>query len=892
MAVFLDISKRRKFYFRGVVVACVLFFLVGTLFVVFGLARAAAARAPISYADAAQMYHYYYSAANAKKVALTIDDGPHPPVSQVLIDTLSYYRAPATFFYIGDKALLRPDLVQEAHDKGFEIGIHSFDHGYGVDSSHVRLAFELNATNYLLSGVTDSTIQYYRPPYLLGIGIDPTINPYIPTSQDMLWSLELGYLPVGSDIDPKDWLANSPEQVMTGLERALAQSPNGHIILLHEDVNTGKAMPQIIAYLRGNGYTIVPLSQLLTPPADIVLAHTLSYGDTDSTTGGDVSKLQWFLYRQKYLDPYELTGVFDDQTQGALSNFQTSNHLITTSGTSTAILGVADAPTRALIHAIALASVPPGTAAGATYTPQNTLITGIEGVFLSVYIRFFPYVDEFFVGLIYATLLLVISRMLVLIALLWWRARHGPLYGAAAKDTPMPPCDTQGVSVLIPAYNEQENIASTIESVIRSTHRVWEIVVIDDGSKDNTANEVRRVIEAYPSKPIVLIQKSNSGKASSLNVGVNEAKHDIIAILDADAILDTEALGHFVAHFVDERVAAVAGKVSTTRSTGLLDLLQSLEYAVGQNIDKKAFGTIGGVGVVPGPAGAWRRSMLLAAGGFHADTLVEDQEMTLCMLRMGKRVVYEPLAIAYTETPHTLKNFLAQRFRWVYGTMQCLWKHKGAYTEDPTSMLCVVALPNIVVYNTLLPLTYPFADSALVFGIIFGQWATLVLPFLVFTFFDMCYAFIGIRGEPRRGQLMLAVPLQRLIYRWLLYYTVMRSLVCAIEGSPASWNKFSKIGETRRFFLSLLVESGRQAVPSPYQLVPEEVTTAFHGPFGTALASTNAQEVVALSVMPRQSQSAGETSSPARAPKVLEGYAALPNTYATSSSPLGPTSSH
>ena len=179
-------------------------------------------------------------------------------------------------------------------------------------------------------------------------------------------------------------------------------------------------------------------------------------------------------------------------------------------------------------------------------------------------------------------------------------------------------------------------------------------------------------------------------------------------------------------------------------------------------------------------------SFLLEAGGFHTDTLVEDQEMTLTLLHMQKKVAYEPRAVAYTETPHSVKNFLKQRFRWVYGTMQCFWKHKSVLWERPDSVMSLVVMPNIFVYNILLPLTYPFADWAFIFGLIFGEWQTLVVPFLLFTIHRLVVCNVGFARRTQKWKLMLAVPLQRVVYRQLLYYTVYRALSALLKAPAAA----------------------------------------------------------------------------------------------------------
>lgn len=945
----------------------------------FGLWLTTRSRGVITYEDAIQRYHYYYSAANTKKIAFTFDDGPNSPTTETLIEELSKTNTPATFFFIGRRALIRPDIVKKTADAGFDVEDHSFTHGQNSHSEYTRMAFELNTTSYILSQISGERISYYRPPFLLGIGVDPTINPYIPTTKDMAWALQLGYLPVGSDIDSKDWLASSPTQVLENVKKALTSSPNGHIVLFHDDQNTAQAIGDVVAYLRAEGYQIVPLSELLTPPAGnaLALTHTLRFGDTNAKTDGEVSKLQWFLYENKFLDPYALTGIFDEQTRQALIAFQTQNALVNPADPGREALGVATPATRSLIHSLALKKVAETSTQVAAAHMSLVNLQPFKEAVLEGYIAVFPVVRAVLVVGVVTTLALVLLRTVVLLGLLLYRRISKKHIGPAAR------VDGPGVSILIPAYNEQENIAATVESVIRTTYRTREVIVINDGSKDDTAKEVEAVIAANPEHDIRLISVENGGKARALNIGTAAAKHDIIVVLDADAVLDTDAVSYFVPHFDDERVGAVAGRVRTTNASNMLDMFQTLEYAIGQNIDKTAFATVNAIGVVPGPAGAWRKASILAAGGFHTDTLVEDQEMTLSILHMGLRVNYEARAIAYTETPHSVKNFLKQRFRWVYGTMQCFWKHKKVMAEHPTSSTSVVVMPNIFIYNILLPLTYPFADSALLFGLIFGEWRSLVLPFIIFTIIDLIYAVWGLRDEPNKWKLLAVVPFQRVVYRQLLYYTVYKALVRAIEGSGTGWNKFAKTGETRRFYLAAMggvgaavgnevaksvvpasiaveeekPEEQKSVVVSPEQLTPsvaavpvmvlasvapqaalaeevveaplapvlaietevteevpvmeiapgsipvmpttqlpqfmsETVTMSFQGPSSTSELSTNLQEVMSLSSMPRHFHSAGDTSSPARSPNVLLGVVDDPNTYAKSSSPFGPTSSH
>lgn len=857
MPIFLDTSHKRKHIFRSVVIV---FFLV-VLFCITALVQSVFFNSPsrpaLTYKSAAESYHYYYSTLNKNKIAITFDDGPRPGLSEKIMDSLERNGATAAFFYIGRSIALHPNIVYDASRRGFTIGNHSFTHAQAVDSSESRLSLELHSTEYLISRITGHASFYYRPPYLNGIGVDPSMNPYLPVPQQIVWVMQNGYNPVGSDIDPGDWLVSSKEDLVERVQKALVDSPKGHILLLHEEKYTLEALDDIIKTIRDSGYTIVSLDELLSPPIAINLSQSLSLGDTDEKTGGEVSLLQWFLYKNGNLDPYQITGTFDKPTHAALVRFQLKEKLI--SGASpVSTVGVADTATRDMIAKIAPSVLTPAPVGKGL--PGQLYDSKIGDFFKFSFINAFPGAHAALAFMVRFALFLVILRcVVVLVFLVAGYIRRKPLVDLKALRRKT---KRTGVSILIPAYNEQENIRATVESILRSTHARREIIVVDDGSTDNTGDVVRQVIAEHMSEPIRLIQVENGGKAGALNHAMQAARYDVCAVLDADAVLDPDALTYFVAHFTDPRIAAVAGKVGTTQSRYTLDLFQALEYAIGQNIDKRAVSILGAVGVVPGPAGAWRKSAILETGGFSKDTLVEDQDMTLTLLRAGKKVAYEERAIAYTETPHTVKNFLKQRFRWVYGTMQCFWKHKRVIVERPLSGMSLIVMPNIFIFNILLPLSYPFADSAFVLGLIISDWYGLLAPFAIFTAFDVFYAAVGVWPEKGRLRMLCVVPLQRIVYRQLLYYSVMRGVVRAVEGTGSSWNKFAKVGETQRFYFSAVsdhapITHAETQIPvlamtaempaQSSQDIPEVVTVSFQGPIGTKDSSTKAQVVTSLS---------------------------------------------
>ncbi len=790
MPIFVAASATRKILFRIFVVSVIAILLASSFLFIFHFIFFAPTRPPVTYQDVQDYFFYYHSAANDKKIALTFDDGPTVPYTRTIMDALEKHQVPGTFFFMGSNVLANPEIVKEASDRGFGIGNHSFTHSPQVHSSRVRLALELHTTGFLIERITGVEPTYYRPPFLLTIGIDGVPNPHIETLEPNTWSMEQSYLPVGIDIDTKDWQAKSTDDVIHGLQNNVE---SGHIVLLHDNEYTAADIDEIITWLTGNGYQLVTLDELLVPPSHITLATTLRRGMTNAQTAGDVSKLQWFLYKQGELSPYALTGVFDEQTEAALLSFQIRNKLVSPEDLDLARAGIADAATRNLIGSIS-AQMPALPLAHASTPTQETPITAIERGF----IYFLAHGTNAFAVLVFLGLVFGLARVALLLGIFAFVKREKAVVWDEARAT------EEGLSVLIPAWNEAENIRSSLESLIHSTHKKKELIVIDDGSTDATPLIVQAVIKEYPDEAIQLISVENGGKARALNIGCAAASYDLIAVLDADAALDPGALTAMVRHFADSAVGAVAGKVYTTGQKSLIDRFQAIEYMVGQNIDKEAFSRIGAVGVVPGPAGTWRRQAVMDAGGFDTSTLAEDQDMTLSILKLGYKIRYEPTARAYTETPHTLKNFLKQRFRWIYGTIQCFWKHKRAMIDQPHRPIGFMVLPHNLIFSIALPILYPIMDTALVVGLLLPGAKGLLIPFLLFTAFDIAYATFGLRGERGAWKLLVFVPLQRVFYRQLLYYTVIKGVVCAIEGTGTKWNKFAKVGDTQRFFLNTI----------------------------------------------------------------------------------------
>jgi peptidoglycan-N-acetylglucosamine deacetylase len=362
------------------------------------------------------------------------------------------------------------------------------------------------------------------------------------------------------------------------------------------------------------------------------------------------------------------------------------------------------------------------------------------------------------------------------------------------------------LSIIVPAYNEEVGAVSTITSLLNQNYRDFEIVFVDDGSKDET---YQRVLEAYGNHPkIQVLTKVNGGKASALNYGLRRCKNDIVVCIDADTQLDPNALYHLAKPFADAKVGAVAGNVKVGNQVNMLTRWQSIEYITAQNFDRMAFAYLNCITVVPGAIGAFRRQAIGSIGWYETDTLAEDCDLTVRIIRKGYRVTHCNEAIAITESPETYPQFLKQRFRWSFGVMQAFWKSKHVTFNRHYGALGMVAFPNILLFGLILPLLGPIADLTLLSNIIwkltgyeqplvnptFYEKYNLLIIYLISMSIDLgvsAVAFI-FQKEPL-WKLIWLFP-QRFVYRPLMYYVLFKSYIKAIKGELQGWGVLKRTG--------------------------------------------------------------------------------------------------
>ena len=373
------------------------------------------------------------------------------------------------------------------------------------------------------------------------------------------------------------------------------------------------------------------------------------------------------------------------------------------------------------------------------------------------------------------------------------------------------------VAVLIPAYNEEKVIERTIQGALDSDYPSLRVIVIDDGSKDRTLEVARRAFAAEEAAGrVMILSKPNGGKAEALNFGLEHiADAELFVGIDADTIIAPDAISHMVPHFLNPKVAAVAGNAKVGNRVNLWTRWQALEYITSQNFERRALNTMGAVSVVPGAIGAWRVAPVRAAGGYHVDTVAEDADLTMALLRDGYRVEYEDRALAFTEAPKNANALMRQRFRWSFGILQAVWKHRDVVAREGT--LGWVAIPNIVIFQILLPLVSPFIDLMFAVGAIwyfvqkhfhpdttdpasFQRLLIFFVAFLVIDFLASTLAFALERRQPEAredGWLLSQVWLQRFAYRQLFSLVLVRTLKRAITGRPFAWDKLERTAAVR-----------------------------------------------------------------------------------------------
>ncbi|QQM46593.1 glycosyltransferase [Streptomyces liliifuscus] len=366
---------------------------------------------------------------------------------------------------------------------------------------------------------------------------------------------------------------------------------------------------------------------------------------------------------------------------------------------------------------------------------------------------------------------------------------------------------TEPVSVLVPAYNEEAGIESTVRSLLASDYPQLQIIVIDDGSTDRTAE----LAEGIEDPRVLVVRKPNGGKAEALNTGLAHASHDILVMVDADTVFEPDAIHHLVQPLAHPAVGAVSGNTKVGNRRGLLAKWQHLEYCFGFNLDRRMFEVLECMTTVPGAIGAFRRDALIGVGGVSDDTLAEDTDLTMALWRAGWRVLYEESAVAWTEVPTSLRQLWRQRYRWCFGTIQSMWKHRGAVLEmGVAGRFGRRGLTYLALFQVALPLLAPVIDVFALYGVLFLDPLTSAGVWFGFMGVQLVCAGYALKLDGERVRTLWWMPFQLVVYRQLMYLVVIQSVVAVLLGSRLKWQRMKRSGTAAE-----QIEG-----PTPYKSVP------------------------------------------------------------------------
>jgi cellulose synthase/poly-beta-1,6-N-acetylglucosamine synthase-like glycosyltransferase/peptidoglycan/xylan/chitin deacetylase (PgdA/CDA1 family) len=390
----------------------------------------------------------------------------------------------------------------------------------------------------------------------------------------------------------------------------------------------------------------------------------------------------------------------------------------------------------------------------------------------------------------------VLAALLVVVAVLF-TARIVLLFGFARRHArvvrgrPQDETFTEPVSIVVPAFNEAVGIERAVRSLAASDYPEVEIVVVDDGSTDGTAD----LVERLELPDVLVVRQPNRGKPAALNRGIAAARHAVVAMVDADTVFERETLRRLVQPFSDPKVGGVSGNTKVGNRRRLLGRWQHIEYVMGFNLDRRLYDVLQCMPTVPGAIGAFRRQALQDVGGVSSATLAEDTDLTLAVGRAGWRVVYVEDARAWTEAPSSLRALWRQRYRWSYGTLQAVWKHRAAFWRRREGRIGRRGLPYLVLFQLALPLLAPLVDVFSLYGLVFLDAGAVAAFWLVFLGLQLALGWYAFRLDGESPRALWAMPIQQFVYRQLMYLVVIESILTAIRGTPLHWRPISRSGE-------------------------------------------------------------------------------------------------
>ena len=408
--------------------------------------------------------------------------------------------------------------------------------------------------------------------------------------------------------------------------------------------------------------------------------------------------------------------------------------------------------------------------------PWTRLITGVG-------FHVWRALEQFLWAFMIAATALIVLRTIIVAVL----ASHHHRKFYKPEEAPYHP----PLSIIIAAYNEAKVIQATLRSVVDTDYPgMIEVVVVDDGSTDETVAEVKK--SAFTDVRIRLVQQPNRGKSSALRTGLANSRSEILVFLDADTHFDRSTLTQLVQPMIDPKVGAVSGHAKVGNLRTFIARCQSLEYICGFNLDRRAYAVWNCITVAPGAVSALRRAAIIDAGGFSTDTLAEDTDLTLSLHKQGYRIDYAPNAVGWTEAPESFRTLAKQRFRWAFGTLQCLWKHRDLVFNPQYKALGWFSLPSIWFFQIILIAFTPVVDALLLVSLFMGGASNMWIYFVIFILMDFILAIMACWMDNEKLRHAWTILPMRVIYRPLLSWVIWRAIFKALKGAWVTWGKIER----------------------------------------------------------------------------------------------------
>ena len=369
---------------------------------------------------------------------------------------------------------------------------------------------------------------------------------------------------------------------------------------------------------------------------------------------------------------------------------------------------------------------------------------------------------------------------------------RGPARFTEAEEKSLPM-----VTVVVPAYNEGVVIQQALRSLLRLDYPNYEIVVIDDGSTDDTYPKALEIAQESTTVPVRVITKRNGGKAEALNTGMSVAAGEFVLNMDGDAKLSRNTLKECVRHFLaDPNLGAVAGNVKVINRENIWSRIQALEYIEGLAMARKAQSFARVVNIIPGPLGMFRKSVLQQVGGYDHKTFAEDCDLTLMLLVKGWHIVYEPNAVAWVETPTALLNLLKQRYRWTRGILQATAKHRWAIWSPRKAGINFFILWNMLFEGVLWPFSNLLANLFFIYvSFQYGLMALLVFWWIQLALLDLIAAIYCCIVEDEDPAIIPYSILFRLFYINIIDIAKVLATIEEWRGHSMTWGKLEREGK-------------------------------------------------------------------------------------------------